>query len=140
MVKPLVPGYEQAMVSGPPLSLKVDSFYKKYTDANGIPVISSEKTPNAALLMARDIVNYMLMIRMDIRKELINRQSRVLVMAESEMEMDLPERRFWTKPGKDDPRLTPFERENYDKPNGIGSMSARTYWNQRAREPMASPI
>ena len=31
------------------------------------------------------------------------------------------------------PRLTPFERENYDKPFGIGSMSDKQYWNQRAR-------
>ena len=133
LVTPLVPSYEHAMISKPPVSLKLDSFYQKYTDAYGIPIVSSGRTPDAALLMARDIVNYLLMKRMDIRKELINRGSRVMVMAESEMETDLPERRDWKKPAKNDPRLTPYERENYDKPRGIGSMSDKEYWNKRAR-------
>lgn len=69
----LVPDYEHVMVTMPPDSLKLDPFYRKYTDAFGIPITSSEKVPNTALLMARDIVNYMLMKRMDIREALIDR-------------------------------------------------------------------
>ena len=133
LVKPLVPDYELTMITKPPASFKFDVFYQKYVDANGIPIISSSKTPNAALLVARDIVNYLLAKRSDVREELIRRQSRVLVMAESEMETDLPERRDWKKPEKSDPRLTPFERDNYDKPWGIGHMTDKGYWNQRAR-------
>jgi hypothetical protein len=125
--------YEQVFVTAPPVSFGFDQFYKKYADAFGIPIISSEKVPNTALLMARDIVNYMLMKRMDIRTALIAQGARVLVMAESEMETDLPERRDWKKPAKDDRRLTPAERENYDKPGGIASMTDREYWNKRAR-------
>ena len=132
-VKPLVPGYEQVMISKPPDSFRLNSFYKKYANASGIPIVSSGKVPDAALLIARDIVNFMLLKRPDIRRELINRRSRVLVMAENEMETDLPERRYWKKPEKSDPRLTPLERENYDKPRGIGSMTDKGYWNQRAR-------
>ena len=79
------------------------------------------------------IINYMLLKRPDIRAVLVQRKARVLVMAESEMETDLPERRDWKKPTPTDPRLTPGERENYDKPGGIGSMSDREYWNKRAR-------
>jgi hypothetical protein len=45
----------------------------------------------------------------------------------------LPECRDWKKPTKDDGRLTPGERENYDKPGGIASMTDKQYWNQRAR-------
>ncbi|MFD3002968.1 hypothetical protein ACFS7Z_21565 [Pontibacter toksunensis] len=129
----LVPDYEQVMVTAPPDSLKLDPFYRKYTDAFGIPITSSEKVPNTALLMARDIVNYMLMKRMDIREALIERGARVLVMAETEMETDLPERSDWKKPARDDRRLTPGERENYDKPDGIASMTDKEYWNKRAR-------
>lgn len=129
----LVSDYAKAMITGPPSSLNLDTFYKKYADAFGIPVVSSEKTPDAALLIARDIVNYMLMKRADVRTELINRKARVLIMAQTEMETDLPERRDWKKPAKDDRRLTPVERENYDKPGGIASMSDREYWNRRAR-------
>ena len=132
-VKPLVTDYEKATISKPPDSLKLDSFYKKYTNANGIPIVSSERVPDAALLIARDIVNFMLMKRPDIRRELIHRGSRVMVMAENEMEMDLPERRYWKKPEKYDSRLTSSERENYDKPGGIASMTDKGYWNQRAR-------
>ncbi|WP_202915946.1 hypothetical protein [Pontibacter pamirensis] len=129
----LVQEYEQAMVTAPPDSLNLDPFYRKYADAFGIPITSSEKVPNTSLLMARDIVNYMLMKRMDIRDALIDRGARVLVMAETEMETDLPERSDWKKPAKDDRRLTPGERENYDKPGGIASMTDKEYWNKRAR-------
>lgn len=133
MKEALVPDYEQVMVTAPPDSLNLDPFYRKYADAFGIPITSSEKVPNTALLMARDIVNYMLMKRIDIREALVDRGARVLVMAETEMETDLPERSDWKKPAKDDRRLTPGERENYDKPGGIASMTDKEYWNKRAR-------
>ena len=131
--KPLVAGYAQAMITEPPAALLLDTFYKKYSDAFGIPIVSSEKVPDDALLMARDIVNFMLIKRPDVRAALVAKKARVLVMAETEMETDLPERRAWKKPTKDDRRLTPGERENYDKPGGIASMSDREYWNRRAR-------
>ncbi|KAA5548885.1 glycoside hydrolase [Adhaeribacter rhizoryzae] len=121
------------MITAPLTAFGFDAFYKKYTDAFGIPIISSEKVPDAALLMARDIVNYMLVKRMDIRTALMERKARVLIMAETEMETDLPERSDWKKPTRDDKRLTPAERENYDKPGGIASMTDREYWNKRAR-------
>jgi hypothetical protein len=129
----LVASYAAAMVTAPPATLKVDTFYKKYADAFGIPIVSSGKVPDDALLMARDIVNYMLVKRPDVRSTLISRGARVLVMAQTEMETDLPERSNWKKPAKNDPRLTPGERDNYDKPGGIASMSDREYWNRRAR-------
>lgn len=129
----LVTGYQQAMIAPPPQAFGVDSFYKKYTDAFGIPIVSSQKVPDDALLMARDIVNYMLVKRPDVRSTLVGQKARVLVMAESEMETDLPERSNWKKPTKDDRRLTPGERENYDQPGGIASMTDRDYWNRRAR-------
>lgn len=129
----LVQSYQDIIITTPPDTLGFDPFYKKYTDAAGIPIISSEKVSNEAVFVAREIVNYMLLKRMDIRSALIENGARVLVMAETEMETDLPERRNWKKPKKDDQRLTPGERENYDKPGGIGSMNNRDYWNQRAR-------
>lgn len=130
----LLPGdYKQAMVTAPPAGLKLDTFYKKFADAYGIPIVSSEKVSGDALLMARDIVNYMLVKRPDIRAALMGQSARVLIMAQTEMETDLPERRHWKKPAKSDPRLTPGEREAYDQPGGIAGMSDREYWNNRAR-------
>ncbi|MBO9567105.1 MAG: hypothetical protein J7621_30310 [Niastella sp.] len=130
----IVKDYAQFVITPPPASLAIDTvFYKKHIDAIGIPLVSSNKVPDAALLVGRDIVNYMLAKRPDIRAELVRRKARVLIMAETEMETDLPERSNWKKPTKDDRRLTPGERENYDKPGGIASMTDREYWNKRAR-------
>ena len=130
---PLIASFSAAMISRPPADLGLDSFYKKYADAFGIPVVSSEKVPDDALLVARDIVNFMLLKRPDVREVMVGRKSRLLIMAESEYETDLPERRDWKKPAKDDPRLTPGERQRYDEPGGIASMTDREYWNRRAR-------
>jgi hypothetical protein len=129
----LVPSFEAAMIAAPPESLGLDPFYKKYTDAFGIPIVSSEHVRDAALLMARDIVNYMLVKRPDIRAVMIDRKSRVLVMAQTEGETDLPERREWKKPAIDDRRLTDGERARYNAPGGIASMTDKEYWNGRAR-------
>src|SRR4249920_3386084 len=116
---PLIASFSAAMISAPPPDLGLDPFYKKYTDAFGIPIVSSEKVDDNALLMARDIVNYMLLKRPDVRAVMVQKKSRVLVMARVEGEMDLPERRDWKKPAIDDRRLTPGERANYNTPNGI---------------------
>lgn len=54
----LITDYAAAAITLPPESLGLDAaFYKKYTDAGGIPIISSAKVPDDALLVARDIVN-----------------------------------------------------------------------------------
>lgn len=129
----LVPSFEAAMISAPPESLGLDPFYRKYTDAFGIPVVSSEQVDDAALLMARDIVNYMLLKRPDIRAVMMDKKSRLLVMDQTEGETDLPERRDWKKPAIDDRRLTDSERANYNGPRGIASMTDREYWDARAR-------
>jgi hypothetical protein len=112
---------------------KLDTtFYGKYADADGIPVLASAKVPDEALLVARDIVNHML-ARADIRADLIKRGARVGIMANSDSVMDFPEQRDWKKPGRVDRRLTDYERASYDQPGGIASMTAREYWNRRAR-------
>ena len=131
---PLVADYAQAMIGPLPESLPYDrTFYKKYVDAFGIPVISSAKVPDAALLMARDIVVYMLAGRSDVRREMIAKGYRVGVMAQTEMTTDIPEQRDRKKPARNDPRLTRIELENYDKPGGMGSLTDKQYWDRRAR-------
>ena len=131
---PIVQEYGRFMVGPLPPSLPYDrTFYKKHVDAHGIPVIGSDKVPDAALLLARDIVIYMLAGRPDLRKEMMARGYRVGVMAQTEMTTDIPEQRDRKKPSRDDPRLTRGERENYDKPGGIGNISDKQYWDARAR-------
>jgi len=39
--KPLIQDYIAAVIGSPPASLNLDPFYSKYTDALGLPVVSS---------------------------------------------------------------------------------------------------
>jgi hypothetical protein len=123
-VTPIVP---------PPSALGLSPFYKKYVDAGGIPVVASARVRDDALLLARDIVNFMLSKRPDLRAVLVQRKSRLLVMSIEEGETDLPERSDWKKPAFDDRRLTQGERDRYYQPGGIASMTDKQYWDNRAR-------
>nr|WP_240511322.1 glycoside hydrolase [Novosphingobium panipatense] len=130
MAHAVIGSYESWTISAPPAALGLDPFYAKYADVGGIPVVSSAKVPDSALLIARDIVLAETAERPDIRRELVRSGARVGVMAIDEGTMDLPEQRDWKKPAADDPRLTPCERANYAK---IAAMTDAEYWNSRAR-------
>ena len=95
----LIPAYVTAVVRPVPESLGVSPFYKKYVDAGGIPVVSSEHAPDDALLVVRDIVNSMLAGRPDIREALITKHWRTGVIAEVEMTADIPEYAQRKRPG-----------------------------------------
>ena len=131
--KPLVEHYAAAMVGPVPSSIKVDPFYQKHADALGIPILSSPKVPDAALLMARDIVIYMLAKRPDFRDALVKKAWRVGVMAQTEMTTDIPEHRDRKKPQLGDPRLTEGEKRQYESGTGIATMTDKEYWDRRAR-------
>jgi hypothetical protein len=130
----LLQDYIKFSVTSPPAALELDPFYKKYVDAHGIPVVTSDKVPDAALLMARDIVQFMLANRLDLRAELIRKKWKLAIMAETEVTYDIPEhRKFRLLPKIDDERLTPEQRANYYKPGGVGTQTGEQYWNARGR-------
>jgi hypothetical protein len=136
--KPIVDDYLKYVVTSPPPEIierfKLDtSYYKKFADANGYPILASAKVSDAALAIVRDQVNYMLGHRPDIRDTLIAHGGRIVIMAETEYTTDIPEQRGWVVPKYLDPRLTPQERARYYEQGGLGSMSAAGYWNVRAR-------
>jgi len=136
--KSIVDDYLKYVVTAPPPEIVAryhldTTFYKKYADANGYPILGSAKVSDAALAIVRDQVNYMLGSRPDIRDTMIAHGGRIVVQAETEFTMDVPEQRNWTVPKYLDPRLTPGERANYYEPGGLGSMTAPGYWNPRAR-------
>ena len=122
---------EPGPVTAPPPALKADPFYAKYVEATGVPILSSARVPDAALVAARDIVRGMLSHRPDLAAAVVGMGTRVAIMAEDEFTTDLPEQRHWTRPTRDDPRLTRCERIHYD--TRIGAMTDRAYWNARAR-------
>ena len=82
---PLLTDYIKFTVTAPPAPLELDPFYKKYVDAHGVPVVTSERVPDAALLAARDIVQFMVANRPDLRKELIRKKWKLAIMAETEV-------------------------------------------------------
>ena len=124
-------GYAARVIGPPPASLALDPFYRRYVDAAGIPIVSSARVPDDALLAARDIAVAMLMDRPDLRRAMEAEKLRVAIMAVDEGTVDLPEQRDWKKPTIDDPRLTICERKHYA--DRIGRRSDRDYWNGRAR-------
>ena len=131
---PLLPDYIKFSVTAPPGELGLDPFYRKYVDAHGVPVVTSNKVPDAALLAARDIVQFMLANRPDLRKELIRKKWKLAIMAETEVTYDIPEhRKYRLLPKIDDERLTQQQRDNYDKPGGVGTQTGEQYWNARGR-------
>ncbi len=72
-------------------ALNLAPFYKKYTDAKGFPILSSDKVSDAALLEAADVVNHMLDGRDDIRQAIIKNKVRLAVMSPDEQTTDVPE-------------------------------------------------
>ncbi|HEX7048894.1 MAG TPA: hypothetical protein VF188_01680 [Longimicrobiales bacterium] len=134
----LISDYFDVVVTRPPEAVvrRFDldtTFYAKYANANGIPILASARVPDEAVVVARDIVTHMLSVRPDLRADIIARGGRVGVMAITEMTTDIPEQRDWKKPAYDDPRLTDGERARYYQPGGIASMTDAEYWNRRAR-------
>ena len=72
-------------------SLGYHPFYQKYLDADGIPVISSEKAQDRALLVASEIVREMLAHRPDVFQAMRTRRAYVGIMSRDEVTTDIPE-------------------------------------------------
>ena len=115
----------------PPKRLNPAPFYAKHVDAAGIPILSSARVPDEALFAARDMMRGMLAHRPDLARWLAANDYRVALIARDEALLDLPENAHWTKPARDDPRLTRCELKHYDQ--RIGAKTDREYWNERAR-------
>jgi alpha-glucosidase len=74
-----------------PSGKSIPDFYKKYLEAYGLYITSSEKVRNEALLQARDIMTLMLAKRPDIKQYMAKRGCHVMVIGEQEKTCDLPE-------------------------------------------------
>ncbi|HEX8579401.1 MAG TPA: glycoside hydrolase, partial [Allosphingosinicella sp.] len=79
---------------------------------------------------ARAIVLAMLSRRPDLRAEMVRQGVRGGVIGQDEAITDLPEHRHWTKPKRDDRRLTACELKYFER---IEAQSDREYWNERSR-------
>lgn len=71
--------------------LSLNSYYKKYIDANGIPVVSSENVLDEALGKVGTVITEMLSKRDDVRKAMIKNKCRFMIIGEKEEVCDIPE-------------------------------------------------
>lgn len=78
-------------ITAPPASLGLNSFYKKYVDAAGIPVISSANVSDQALLNARNIVVEMVKTIPAAKAKMIENHLRVGVIGKNERPTQMPE-------------------------------------------------
>jgi cyclophilin family peptidyl-prolyl cis-trans isomerase len=74
-------------------ALKIDPFYQKYIAVSALPIVSSAKTSDFALLEAAYIVRQMVGGRPDIIGALATNHVKIAVMAHNEYTTDLPEQR-----------------------------------------------
>jgi alpha-glucosidase len=83
------------VVTTPPDSLHLDSFYKKYVDVNGIPLISSWRVPDSAFVAAhRTLYAMTSMLPKEVLDSMVNYGTRVAIMARYEGTTDIPEHHY----------------------------------------------
>ena len=99
-----VPSRGSSQVKPPPPELKLPTFCKKCLEADGYPIVASEKVNDYALKEAAYLVNLMLAKRPDVRAAMITSGSRLCIIAHDEFTTDLPE---WAKTHAFPPPLIP---------------------------------
>ena len=78
-------------VVAPPASAGLNTFYKKYVVYRDLPIVSSAKVPDEALLRVFDIAAVMLAKRPEALARMVQNRMRVAIMAETEVTTDIPE-------------------------------------------------
>lgn len=85
-------------IAAPPKSLNLDPFYKKYLNANGIGIASSWRVPDSALYQAWRIIKFMTeKLPDEVLNSLIEKKTRITVMARYEGTTDVPEHAYLAK-------------------------------------------
>jgi hypothetical protein len=95
----------------------VPKFYTQSVSAHGYPIVASAQVNLYALQEAAFLVDQMLAKRPDVREAMIKSGSRLCIMAYNEFTTDLPE----------------FARLAQHKPREAGKVTAKEYWDRRAR-------
>lgn len=80
-------------ITAPPPSLELDPFYKKHLSCRGLPVLSSERVADRALMRACELIDRMVADREDVRKAMIQSGVRFVIIGATEETTDIPEYR-----------------------------------------------
>src|SRR5262249_46289348 len=73
--------------------LNLDPFYQTHLDLDGLPILTSAKVSDEALVEAAYLIRQMLAKRPDVFKEMVKNRVRFVIMAPTEMTTDVPEQR-----------------------------------------------
>ncbi|MBQ3627958.1 MAG: hypothetical protein II947_02880 [Bacteroidaceae bacterium] len=85
----------ECVITAVPDSLGLDKFYTKYVDVNGIPLISSWRVPDSAIVAAhRTLYAMTSMLKPEIVQAMKKANARVAIMARYEGTTDLPEHHY----------------------------------------------
>lgn len=85
----------ECVITKVPDSLHLDPFYMKYVDVNGLPLVSSWRVPDSALVAAHKTLYAMtVMLPKDVLDSMVGRGTRVAMMARYEGTTDIPEHRY----------------------------------------------
>lgn len=80
------------IITSPPKELKLDPFYKKYVNINGIHIISSWRVPDSAFVKACDIIEFMTQsLPEEVLESMTDKDTKVGIMARYEGTTDIPE-------------------------------------------------
>lgn len=74
--------------------LNLDPFYQKHLDANGFPILSSNKVPDQALLRAREVILPILACVPKAQEHMVKNKVRLVVMGQNELTTQIPEHAF----------------------------------------------
>jgi len=74
-----------------PTHLNIDPFYKKYLDADGIPIVSSANVRDEALMKARRVITRLLSKQPEVKDHMVKKGCKVMIIGEKEEVCDLPE-------------------------------------------------
>lgn len=88
------------LVTKLPGKLQLDTFYKKYLDVLGMPIVGSEYVPDDAFYSVKEKVEEMIAMRQDILGKMIENKSRICIMGKTEVTTDMPEYRNWNDPSQ----------------------------------------
>lgn len=104
-------------VSVPPAILGLDSFYQKYCDADGIPVLSSANVSDGALQWVTYQARLMLKDKAAIVEAMRKGKTRIAIMSPQEVTTDIPEHSDLN---------TDFPETNWDvRARGLGATDVR---------------
>ena len=95
----------------------IPACYTQRESAHGFPIVATAKTNPIALKEVAYLLNLMLDHRPDVRQAMIDSGARMIIMAHDEYTTDLPE----------------FARLAHEPVKGYEALSAKAYWDSRAR-------